>query len=137
MDIDFDELIRLTDAKKHGKSYRAKCELHNGDSKTSLQITETPTGVWAYCHVCHANTFDIARHYDLWEREKLDKLKEDKYPKYPKNHDREKDYHIVSITESTSDRLTIYDKIAYKKAKRRIEIHNDKVQKWFAGKPVQ
>lgn len=134
MDIDFDELIRLTGARKSGKSYRSKCELHGGNSKTSLQISETPTGVWAHCHVCKANTFDVARHYDLWEK---DKALGNEYPKYPTKHSRDIDYYIVEIHEKGSQDVTIYDKIAYRKAKRRIEIHNEKVREWFSEQPIQ
>lgn len=127
MNIDINDLINLTDAKKAGGSWRARCDIHGGKKKTSVQISERNGEVWAFCHVCNANTFDFAKHYGLLKKQDKTKI----YPKYPSGHDRKRDYFLIEIFEKGGNEKTIYDKMAYNKAKRRIQIHNEKVQKFF------
>jgi hypothetical protein len=124
-----DFVDRLQNAKRYGRDkYRACCPVHGGSNPTALEINYDKNGeVWAYCHNCGANTFKIAQALGVKGDQEADPK-----PRYAKNRDLDVDKHLIDIVEAKGvDKCTIYDKMAYRKAKKAQENYNKKWEEWF------
>lgn len=122
-----DEFInRLDNVRKTGASYRCSCPVHNGKDR-NLLVNMRDGQVFAYCFVCQANTYEVAKELRI-QPEQRDKLP---IPRYTKDQ-RTFDKYMIEICEADGlDNLSYSDRKKYRECKMRMDNFNNAVRKWM------
>jgi uncharacterized C2H2 Zn-finger protein len=131
--IQYLDKVKSAGSSGKGKSYRAACPVHDGRDR-NLLVTERPDGSWfCKCFVCGAVTRDVKDALRLsWSDINPEyKCDNQSRPVYKGGKDqRMKDKYLIQICELNGF-STHTDKIAYQKAKARLQVFNDKMKEWM------
>ena len=121
-----DFINRLDNVRKMGNSYRCACPVHHGEDR-NLLVNIKDGQVFAYCFVCEANTYEVAKELRI-EPEQRDKLP---IPRYTKDQ-RMFDLYMIELCEEKGiNNLTYSDRKKYRECKMRMENFNHAVRKWM------
>lgn len=133
--IQYLDKVKSAGSNAKGTHYRASCPVHDGRDR-NLLVTERPDGSWfCKCFVCGAVTKDVKEVLRLSWSDIDPKYNTDKQsrPSYKGGKEqRMKDKYLIEICES-SGFTTHTDRIAYQKAKARLQVFNNKMKDWMNG----